>query len=220
MGTLDGIFNNSSTLNIASFKRPAPVAPQFYWHINVEELSVVAIAPYPPTTEGIVGIKLDEKRANDLINGIESVNEWRVFNEDSKVFLRHESEIEKEKLERLKALLIYEVTDDSREADIRVIVNSKKHPGAILVYYNGNTIYNWNKPAKIYVTRENDPSYLKCTLTLSPAALDKIIEKNKLEEWPNPIVLPIEDADDVSIYTARSNHTIAIHRNENTNNRI
>lgn len=212
MGILDGLFDNSTTLKVASIKKTEPVVIQFYWHIRLEDLSIIAIAPYPPSAKGVVGLPLEEKRALDLINGIESVNEWRVFNEDDKVFLRHESEIEKEKLERLKALPIYEVTEDIRDSDIRVIVGHAKHPGAILVYYNGDTIYNWNKPAKIYITRESDPSYLKCAFTLSPAALDKIIEKNKLEEWPNPIVLPVEEADDVSIYSARSNHTISIHR--------
>src|SRR6478609_5014629 len=150
MGTLDKLFSNSTTLTVSVYKKPEPIAVQFFWHINVKELSIIAIAPYPPVEEGIIGIKLEEKMALDLINGIENINQWRVFNEDGKILLRHENEIEKEKLERLKALLIYEVVDDIRDADIRVIVGHKKHPGALLVYYNGNTIYNWNKPAKIY----------------------------------------------------------------------
>ena len=211
MGILDGIFNESSTLTISTVK-PEVKPVQFYWHIDVEAFSIIAIAPYPPSKEGIIGIPLDEQRAHNLINGIENINEWTVVYDTDKIVLRHDSEIEKEKLERLKSLPIFEVTDSSDNCDITVVVGDELYPECIQVYYNGDTIYNWHKPVKIYVTRENDPLYLKCSFTLSADVLDKILEKNNLSEWPNPILLKVHEADDISIYSARSNNTIAVKR--------
>ena len=218
MSILDSFIGQDSVLNLFSDKVVKVEPPQFYCHINSEDLSIVAIAPHPPlsndSNDTVVGIKIDHDLAINFITGVENVYKWVVLRDADTFLMKHEDELAKEKLERLKALPIFELVEDTPYPDIRVVVNDPDHEGSVLVYYNGETIYNWSKPAKIYFTCEDDASYLKCAFALSAAVLDKIILLNKLDEWPNPIIIPIDDADDISVFSARSNHTIAIFRHD------
>jgi hypothetical protein len=85
-------------------------------------------------------------------------------------------------------------------------------PTAVLIHYHGEQIYNWTAPVKIYLTAEGNPHYLKQAVILSVDNINEIQRANKLPEWPNPIILDIQNPEDTSVYIVKSNIKVAVKR--------
>lgn len=194
-----------------------------YCHIDTNKMIIVSISidkHDPDKNQDLVSIKIKHSLAMRLITGEETMYKWQVLKENGRYILKHEDEIEKEKLDRLESLSIFEVTEDTPNADIRVVINDPLYKGLVAVYYHAGNIYNWKTPAKIYFTREDDASYLKCILNLGHVILNEMLVRGNLTEWPNPILLNLVGADDISVFTTRSNYKIAIYNYETRNNKL
>ena len=200
------------TINlVVSVTAPQPTPRQFYAHINKGKLQIVAISPVEiPFVENaeVIGIKVEWSVAEKFLMGIENPVKWVAAYKDGEYSIQKASDI-REKTARVDALPIYEVKHEKLPyPDIWIEIDKKR--GNVIINYDGSKIASWPTTAKLYLTREGDPSYLKCAFALDVNTLCKITEQNKLSEWPNPIVLPLEEIDDLSIYTIKSNLKIML----------
>lgn len=217
MNDMDSIINSmlkniDPTINITPVKSESqPAQRQFYAHINKGKLQIVAISPVElsgASNEEVISIKIDFSVAEKFLTGAENPVRWVAAYKDGEYSIQRASDI-KEKTPRVEVMPIYEVTQEKLPyPDIWIEVDRKR--GNVLINYNGATIQNWPSPAKLYLTREGDPSYLKCAFALDVNTLYKITEQNELSEWPNPIVLPLEEVDDLSVYAMKSNLKIML----------
>jgi len=201
---------------------PKQVNPQFYAHINVKTQQIVGISPVALSEEAndeVISIKIEYHVAEKFLSGVENITRWIArYRNDTCIIVREEDFL-REKLKRIDTLSIFEIVDaDTPYPDVKIEVGAEED--VVLIYYNGETIKNWQRPAKLYFTAENNPSYLKCAFSLDVNIVDEIQRVNNLPEWPNPIALPLPNADDLSVYTIKSNLKLAIIRHEAVHNRV
>lgn len=193
--------------------------PKIYAHINVDRGKIVSVTPVQQADEGIEVVELEYDLGIKFLRGAENITKWVAMkDENNKFFIMKKSEAERQrpKLHRIKDLPIYELTMDYAEADTRVEVGD---PNVVKIHYRGDKIGSWNHPVILYFTSEGDPTHLKGVLSLDVNTLNEIQALNQLPEWPNPIELPLNRADDVSVYVIRSSQLkVAIVRNEASSN--
>ena len=91
------------------------------------------------------------------------------------------------------------VVYDSRLAALVVV---DRVGGVLEVFYNSTHLKALGHPVKIYATREGDPSYLKCVISLDVNILDAVKQQNNLRNWPNPLRIQLADGTaDLSLFT-------------------
>lgn len=200
---------------------PQPVRPQFYAHINKETQSIVAIAPTALdelANSDVISIPIEYELAEKFLTGKENVVRWMALPKDDKYTLISEVEFQREKSARVDEIQAFELTQPPEKVPYPDVIVEVGDPSVVLIHYNGETVQRWAKPAKLFFTAEGDPGHLKCAFTIDVNTLNEILRENELSEWPNPIALNLQNADDISVYSIRSGIKMAIKRNEASNN--
>jgi len=199
----------------------APAKPQFYVHIDKKQQTIVAISPQQladTANADVISVEIDYDLAEKFLLGVENVTRWVVVLRDDKYGIMHEVEFQREKAERVNDLQVFEITTPADKlAYPDIVIEVGAVDDAVLIHYNGATVPNWSRPAKLYFTAEGDPGHLKCAFTLDVNTLSEIAGQNNLAEWPNPIVLNLNNAHDISVYSIRSGIKMAIKRHEASN---
>lgn len=193
--------------------------PLFFAHADLNSGQVIAISPVKTTNPDLVDIEISHTQAEAFLTGKDGFLNWIAKTDaEGKPLLFQK---EKEKLGPRKEMLpIQEVRPiTTSRVDVRIIV-CEDH---VEIHYNGDKIQALAKESnvRLYFTKEDDPTYLKCAFTLSVNTLDAILKENHLPKWPNPIILPLEDTDDLSIYMRKSSILAGrVRKHEASDNRV
>jgi hypothetical protein len=67
-------------------------------------------------------------------------------------------------------------------ADVAVILDTINDQ--VIISYNGLSVRQFMHPINLYFTREDDPSHLKLTFSLSEKTLSHLAYEMSLNEWP------------------------------------
>lgn len=198
---------------------PTPKVVKFYAHVRVDTGRIAGISQEPSDKEGIESIEIDSQLAIDMLAGKKRPILWVGVKRDGKTVLVERRSLTTMKYERVEGLTMQELSeDDTGPVDIRVEVGKER--GAVLIHFNDETIRRWQEPVKLYFTAEGNPTFLKCAFSLDVNIMNEITSANGLTSWPNPLVLRLPQADDVSVYTAKSNIKMVIIRHEASNHRV
>ena len=198
---------------------PEVIKPQFYAHIHKEALTIAAIAPIEPSDDKLFGLAIEHDQAMKFMVGTDSTTNWSVALKDGQYGIIKNEDL-RGRNSRVDVISILEVPWGLvQSADIKVVVDADNSQAEI--FYDGSKMPNWKSSAKLYFTREGDPSYLKCAFSLDVNILETLKKVNKAAEWPNPIILPLNEVDDLSIFTMKSDLKISlIKKNETSSNGI
>lgn len=201
----------SHTARLMASANRHPVAPPtitFFAIADALTLEITGIEPAPSAAAGVVSVPISFDLARRVLSGAEDSRNWVVTTDEEGVMTVVQPSTIPEFYHRVKTLGVTEVAlGRLPSADIRILVMSAS---LVEIHYDGSRIGSWGEPAKLYFTREGDPSYLKCALTLDVNTVEAIKKDNGLDEWPNPIKLAMPDADDLSVYRARSSLKISL----------
>ena len=200
--------------------QPVVTKTQFFVHIDKAELTIVAVAPNEPADDNLFSLKIDYDQAIKFMTGTDSPTNWSVELKDGNYTIIKNSEL-RNRNSRVDVISILDLPWDEviENPDIQIIVDRQQSQAEI--YYNGARLPNWRAGARFYFTREADPSYLKCSFSLDVNILDTLKKVNDSDEWPNPIILPLNDVDDLSVFTVKSDLKISLSRkNETSSNGI
>lgn len=206
---LEQIKNMQIVLNISQ-----PAKPKFYAHVDFKTHDILSITPTLSDNPDKINLEIEYDLAEKFLTGKENIFLWTAVQDKEVMRLVKKQDLRFIKRDRTELLRLVEITSSNRHSDVRVEICND----CILVRYDGEKIKYAPSPIKLYVTGEQNPADLKYTFTLNVNILNKIMHENNLPEWPNPIRLPIDDPEDVSIYTIKSNMSISVIRNEIVNN--
>jgi hypothetical protein len=215
-----GKIDITQTVNEINVTLPVERQPvQFYAHVGVRHGRIMSISRRPQAGENMVSIPIDKDLAEDFTSGKKRPGRWLAIKRGDEYILMDSRDLSKLKYERVEGLVMQEVPEeDSENVDIRVEIG--KVPDAVLIHFNGERISRWKEPAKLYFTAEGNPTFLKCAFSLDVNIMNEITAANGLSEWPNPLVLHLPQAEDTSVYTAKSNIKMVIIRHEASNHRV
>jgi hypothetical protein len=182
---------------------------KFYAHIDTQQISICAISPTESNDRHIKNVEIDSETAIKFLSGEEALSGWEVLIAGDEYKISKNVKTGRAVYNRVEIQPITEVTwlEVSKKKltteDILISISHKNKTASI--HYDGSKISTWDRPAKLYFTGEGDPSYLKYAFTLDINIINDIMMANKLSRWPNPIILPLSDTTDLSVYTVRSN---------------
>lgn len=201
-----------STLVLSSVPLEEVDLPKFFAHIDANTGAIISVST-SPTREGNISVPISYELATKFIRGEENITKWVGVPRDDWYVIIRVAETMREKLDRVKELSIFELTDpNTPHPDVRVEIGAV--PDIVLVHYNGEKITTWQHSVKLYFTAEGDPSQLKCAMMLDVNTLNEIQKQSGLPEWPNPIELALPAATDISVYSTKSDLRMAITRHE------
>lgn len=189
---------------------------KFYAHIDTQQITICAISPTESSDRHIRNVEIDSETAIRFLSGEEALSGWEVLIAGDEYKISKNVKTERAVYNRVDIQPITEVTwlETSKKKltteDILISISHKNKTASI--HYDGSKISTWDRPAKLYFTGEGDPSYLKCAFTLDINIINDIMMANKLSRWPNPIILPLTDTTDLSVYTVRSNLIINLNQ--------
>lgn len=188
-----------------------PVKSKFFCTFNPSDSNIVAVSGSPEQMEGMQVIEISHEDGVAFLTGKENYHDWTVVNIKDEYFIKKLDKRADVK-DRVELLTICEYNEEMNAhiayPDVKLVVD---HADSTLkVHYNGQTIRSWSQPMKIFLTKEGDPSYLICSFKLDINTLDRILAENNLQEWPNPVVIQLEDADDLSIFGNRYTHQVRL----------
>ncbi len=191
-----------------------PATPKFYAHIDFKTHDILGITPTLTSSPEKINLEIEYVLAEKFLTGKENIFLWTAVQDKEVMRLVKKQDLKFIKRNRTELLRLVEIPSTNRYAD--VIVEIRRD--CILVRYDGEKIKYAPSPIKLYVTGEQNPADLKYTFTLNVNILNKIAADSGLVDWPNPIRLPIDDPEDISIYTIKSTLSTSVIRNENVNN--
>lgn len=189
-----------------------PVAkPKFFCTFNTTSGDIVAISGHPEEMPGCNVIEISYDDGIAFLSGRENYHNWIVVSVANELRIKKVDKKTDTK-DRVELLTICEYTEDLNDhldyPDVKLEVNHVSN--TLRIHYNGDTIASWKQPLKIFLTKEGDPSHLICSFKLDINTLDRILAENQLTEWPNPVVIQLEDADDLSVFGNRYTHQVRL----------
>ena len=186
---------------------------RYYARVNLSSGKVVGISSRPTAEEGQEVIELDADLAVKLLDGREALDQWVLAGPAGARGLHKLQATSKAR--RVDLLPITEVqiqppgTPPPPSTDVTILVD--RVAGELLLSYNGERVKALARPIKIYATREGDPAYLKCAISLDVNILNSIALHNGLSRWPNPLRVKLADGTtDLSLFTAANHNVVAI----------
>jgi hypothetical protein len=203
-------------LNPELHVQPEPIVPKFYVHVDLSKMEIISISPESFNDAQTKSIEIEYDLASKFISGEENIHNWAIANRDGEFSVVKPDEVEGFFHNRVELLSIVEVPfKEVPYPDVRIVVDEENDK--VIIYYHGERISTWQFPLKLYFTREGDPSYLKCAFTLDTNILGTLAYLNNLNQWPNPIVIPMEDVDDLSVFTFKTDLKVSLEKNETRN---
>lgn len=207
--TVETIQNFANTL--AGVQQPALVKKNFFCTFNPSDGSIVAVSGCAEEIEGMQVIEICYDDGIAFMTGRENFNDWHVVQIQSLLAIKKREKNDACK-DRVELLTICEFTEDINThvdyPDVKIVIDHLSD--TLEIHYNGENIQHWRQPMKIFLTREGDPSHLFCSLKLDINTLNEIQQQNKLDNWPNPITIKVEDADDISVFGNRYTHQVRL----------
>lgn len=185
-------------------------AHQYYAHVIRESGKIVAIAKTQiENNESMICIPISDKEANDFVTNVKRLSTCQAVPDGASYRIIEKTLLSKVKFARLDQLKLRKLEhSDCEGADLFVEFDSDSDD--ILVHFNGESIYEWGETAKLYFVDADNPSILKCILSLDINTLSRICLDNDLREWPNPIRVNIKDSEDIAVYTTKMNIKVGI----------
>ncbi len=184
------------------------IDPPFYVHFDERDLRIKSISSCSVPDEGQRVIEIDHALGIKFMLGEENTISWVIGSQDDKYVIK--------KTERQSVFIgnridilhgVVEVTSKNQDHD--VLLELDRENNLVLIHYDGEKIQQLPYPMKLYFTRENDSSHLKRTISLDVNILNAIKIENNLSDWPNPIMLRLDDIDDLSVFAIRGHLTIS-----------
>lgn len=209
--TMDQLLSIPLTLKIEP-----PKKPKFYAHIDQKTLSIQGVSPMLSDSPDKINLEIEYDLAEKFLTGKENIFLWAAVMQKEEITLIKKQDLKFVKRERTDLLRLVEILPSNNRADIMVSIESDH----LAIHYDGEKIKYTPGPIKLYVTGEQNPANLKFTFSLGVNILNKIVLENGLDQWPNPIRIPIDDPEDISIYAVKSNMTIAVNKNEAVHKRV
>jgi hypothetical protein len=188
-------------------------SPGFYANIDKTTFKILSISPTCSYETGTRGIPIDDALALTFLTGEENLNNWEIQVKGDEMRLSKILRNERAVYNRVEIASIVELESTPKRSgkkvslideDILIVAGNNE----ARIYYDGDRINSWSQPARLYFTGEGDPSYLKCAFRLDVNILNDIVKLNKLKKWPNPVVIPLDDTTDLSVFILKSPLTI------------
>jgi hypothetical protein len=177
---------------------------KMFAHVDLSSGKIAGVNSKGIAPGNRVAIELDYDLALKFIGGQENPNDWIAGLKDDKYVLQR---IVHEQHSRVDLLPITEVEIDTWKPEEPtyivggVLIWVDREAGTLELCYDGDYLKTLNQPLKIYATREGDPSYLKCTISLDVNILNEIMYSNELDCWPNPLQVELADGTtDLSLF--------------------
>jgi hypothetical protein len=169
----------------------------------------MGVSPHTSDNSDSVDVEIEEELAVKFLTGAENLTAWTTVFEDGIYRILKKAESNRFVNSRVSVLAMtqLEFTTIDR-ADVAVILDTINDQ--VIISYNGLSVRQFMHPINLYFTREDDPSHLKLTFSLSEKTLSHLAYEMSLNEWPKEIKLAIEDADDVSVYSIKSQLKISL----------
>jgi hypothetical protein len=188
---------------------PLPLTASFFVHYNEKSLKIQSLSTLSEPLPGNKVIGIDDEFALKFLNGQESLSMYSVVAfKDEKFELHKTISVAEVFSVRVDVVpVIYEIEEHPLPS---VTIEVDEEENFVSVHYNGDEIKKLTTPIKIYFTRFDDPSFLKCAFSLDVNILNKILEKNSLTEWPNPIQLKLDNVRDLSVYGIKGQAPISL----------
>ena len=205
---LQSLLTSPIVINIAP-----PSKPKFYAHVDINTHDILGISPSLIDTSdpSKINLEIDYDLAEKFLTGQENIFLWCIAQESNgNLSLMKREDLTKIKRERVEYMEFTELVPDVYKTESDILVNVDSTNDIIYIHYNGDFIKLTKSPVNFYFTGEQNPTQLKGIFKLSADTLDKMLKINKLAKWPNPIVLKINDASNLSIYTIKSNISISM----------
>lgn len=181
----------------------------YFAHCEFDSGRIVAINSDSRPREGKLAIEIDRDLAVQLMGGHESFSRWRATKVgDGYQLTKVVSAKGPGRRARVDMLPVVEVKiqpakpiDTTLVLGARLVVVVDRAASMLEIFYDGEHLKQRERPIKLYVTREGDPSYLKCVISVGVNTLDAIKLQNDLESWPNPLLVELADGTtDLSLF--------------------
>lgn len=185
----------------------------FYIQFDKSTCKVCSISanPVPDGDNGI--IEIDHELGLKFMSGEENHSNWSIGMQDKKYIIQKIDRSRNFVGNRIDVMRkVEEVSVSSESSDIMIYLD--KVESEVFIHYDGVAIQNLGYPIKLYFTREGDPSHLKSAISLDVNILNAIKTDNSLDHWPNPLIVKLDDLDDISVYAAKGSLTISITENK------
>lgn len=196
-----------------------PPKVEYFVHVNKASGKIIGLSQQRYNVDDVEDLLVDDATAKDFLRGVKRTAHWVGIKQKDKFVLVHKKSLASAKYQRVEALRMQELgrfENDTEDSDIVVELGSRSD--SVLIHYAIDKIDGWKEPVKLYFTAKGNPQILKCAFSLDVNIVEQIVESNKLDTWPNPIVLKLPDCDDIAVYIARSNIKMSIIRHETSNN--
>lgn len=181
----------------------------FYIHFKLATLEISSISGNNIPKEEYFALPVDGALGLQLIQGEKNLGAYCVLAFANNTYELHEKKgITATVIDRIEQGAVYEVTTKSRQS-IHVVLN--KNDDVVEVHYNADVVKEVGAlGTKIYFTKEDDISFLKCALSLDVNTLNSIKQDLKIDYWPNPILLKLDSINDISVFGLKYQPTISI----------
>lgn len=188
------------------------MTPTFYAHVNRHILTITAITPDTIKSEDIVCVPIELSLALKFLGGEESPNDWEAILNGNEYLIK---KIDKAKffLSRVATLPI-QLADHDLSGQADVFITSKNNK--LCFKYNKTVISRLDIPITIYITRFDDVTDLKFTMSLSHTKLTELFGSADVSIWADEILVDIGQVSDLSVYVNRSSVKITTSFNNET----
>lgn len=177
-----------------------PVTMQYYVFIDLETLGIVSVGEANSSCDSLLKIEVQQDLYIKFITGEENTASWILGPDRSIVKKEHIKPAEYNLVDILRIMSI-EFTQ-SENADVKIIIDTDNN--TLKIFYSFEQINLWQVPLKLYFTRYQDPAYLKSTVDINMNTLFELRDKSSAKKIPNPLIVSVQEADDLSIYTPRT----------------
>ena len=180
-----------------------PVQKKFYVHIDKQTLKIVGVSPHFEQDDNTIDLEIEEELAVKFLIGEENLAGWIVFHEDNRYDILKKSSYDRFVNNRVDVLSFVQVEPQIvEEPDITIVADTINNE--VIITYNGLSVRQFKQPIHFYFTKEDDPTYLQKSFILSEQVLSHMAYELELDGWPQEIKLAVEDADDLSVFSIKS----------------
>lgn len=168
--------------------------------VDLDTLAVISVGDTEATQENILKVEVDHSLYSKFITGEENPSDW-VLGPDRQVVKR--ASVKPADYNLIDVLSVMQISIERCEnADVSIIIDEKRN--LLKIYYSFEQINLWKIPLKLYFTRFQDPAYLKSSVDINMNTLCELRDRSNLKKIPNPLVVSVQEADDLSIFTPRT----------------
>ena len=168
----------------------------YYFTFDRDTGELISLSTSKP--EGNDFVSVGEDLALPFLFGQELLGKWKAVNLGGSWLIQKKPKISLQFAEEYRPKQLVNLISSGENADL-LGVRLKLHSDHVEVFYDGSKIERWGT-VSFYFTEHGNPHRLVSKLSISEDILSEAAYQQQLDEWPNPISIPLENADQLSVY--------------------